>query len=279
MQSFQKGQAVFGINETLDRAILALVQRVTQQAILPRYRNLAAGEIEDKGGNDPVTIADRESEVLLREGLARLDPSLACVGEEAAHADPAILDRLKGSCWIVDPIDGTRNFAAGKPPFGIIIARAEGGEAQSGWIYDCLTGRFCVAHRGHGATIDGAPASARPSDAGRPIAAISLVFMEEARREATLRHIAPHYALVDIPYCAAEQYPRLALGINDVSIFERTLAWDHAAGVLWLNEAGGKAARPDGSSYRVDEIGRTGLLGAASPTLWSELAELYARMD
>ncbi len=89
--------------------------------------------------------------------------------------------------------------------------------------------------------------------------------MDEERRAATQAISLPHYDLVDIPYCAAEQYPRLALGENDVSIFERTLAWDHAAGVLWLNEAGGKAARPDGSAYRVDEVGRTGLLGAASP--------------
>ena len=65
--------------------------------------------------------------------------------------------------------------------------------------------------------------------------------------------LAPHYTLVDIPRCAAEQYPRLALGENDISSFKRTLAWDHAAGVLWLNEAGGKAARLDGSAYRVDQ--------------------------
>jgi fructose-1,6-bisphosphatase/inositol monophosphatase family enzyme len=263
----------------LDRAMLALMQRVTEQAILPRFRNLSASDVEDKGGNDPVTIADKDSEALLREGLALIDPALAFVGEEAAYADPAILDRLDRPCWIVDPIDGTRNFAAGKPPFGIIIACADGGEAQSGWIYDCLTGRFCVAHRGKGAMIDGETLSARPTGETPPVAAISLVFMEEARREATRRHVAPNYSLVDVPYCAAEQYPRLALGTNDVSIFERTLAWDHAAGVLWLNEAGGKAARPDGSPYRVDEGGRTGLLGAASPALWDELADRYERLD
>ena len=263
----------------LDREMLALMREVTEKAILPRYRNLAAGEVEDKGGNDPVTIADRESEVLLREGLAALDGSLAFVGEEAAHADPTVLDRLDQPCWIVDPIDGTRNFAAGKPPFGIIVARAEGGIARSGWIYDCLSGRFCAAHEGQGARIDGERIAARPTGQARPVGAISLIFMQEERREATKRHIAPAYELVDIPYCAAEQYPRLALGVNDVSIFERTLAWDHAAGVLWLNEAGGKAARPDGSPYRVDEWDRSGLLGAASPALWDRLAELYSKMD
>ncbi len=263
----------------LDAELRALMRRVTEAAILPRYRNLAAGDIEDKGGNDPVTIADKESEELLRDGLAAIDGSLAIVGEEAAHADPSILERLDQPCWIIDPIDGTRNFASGKPPFGIIIARADAGEAQSGWIYDCLSGRFCTAHRGKGAMIDGEAVTARPTGQTPPVAAISLVFMQEERREATKRHISPEYELVDIPYCAAEQYPRLALGANDVSIFERTLAWDHAAGVLWLNEAGGKAARPDGSPYRVNEWDRPGLLGAASSALWDELADLYAKLD
>ena len=262
----------------LDAEILALMRRVTEQAILPRYRNLAAGEVEDKGGNDPVTIADREAEVLLREGLAAIDGSLAFVGEEAAHADPSILDRLDGPCWIVDPVDGTRNFANGNPPFGVIIARAEGGMAQSGWLYDCLTGRYCAAHRGTGATIDGERIAARSTGSTPPIAAISLIFMDEDRRQATKRNLLPYYELADIPYCAAEQYPRLALGMNDLSIFERTLPWDHAAGVLWLEEAGGKAARPDGTAYRVDDWARKGLLGAANPALWDDLAARYAQL-
>ena len=262
----------------LDAEILALMRRVTEQAILPRYRNLAAGEVEDKGGNDPVTIADREAEVLLREGLAAIDGSLAFVGEEAAHADPSILDRLDGPCWIVDPVDGTRNFANGNPPFGVIIARAEGGMAQSGWLYDCLTGRYCAAHRGTGATIDGERVAASATGSTPPIAAISLIFMDEDRRQATKRNLLPYYELADIPYCAAEQYPRLALGMNDLSIFERTLPWDHAAGVLWLEEAGGKAARPDGTAYRVDDWARKGLLGAASPALCDDLAARYAQL-
>lgn len=263
----------------LDREILSLMRLASERAILPRYRNLAAHDIEDKGGNDPVTIADRESEAILREGLARIDGSLAFVGEEATHADPTLLDKLNDPCWIVDPIDGTRNFAAGRPPFGVIIARAESGIAQSGWLYDCLSGRFCAASLGRGAMIDGETIKARETAARPPVAALSLVFMDETRREATRRHVAPYYTLVDIPYCAAEQYPRLALGANDVSIFERTLAWDHAAGALWLNEAGGKVARPDGSPYRVDETARTGLLGAASPALWDELANRYSSLS
>jgi len=262
----------------LDREILALCREVTAKVILPRYQNLRHGEIEDKGGNDPVTIADREAEAMLFQGLAKLAPGVGLVGEEAAFADPAVLDHLSGPCWIVDPVDGTRNFAAGRPPFGILIARADGGEAQSGWIFDCLTERFCAAHRGEGAFLDGERFTARATGQTPPLAAISLIFMDDAHRQAVLEHITPYYTPADIPYCAAEQYPRLALGVNDLAIFERTLPWDHAAGALWLNEAGGKVARPDGSPYRVNERERTGMIGAASPELWEGMAQRLAAL-
>ena len=257
----------------LTRAVHALMREAAERAILPRWQSLAAHEIQAKAADDVVTIADHESEMILAEGLAKLLPEAAIVGEEAAHADPALLGKLGDAlCWIVDPLDGTNNFARGKPPFGVLVALSEAGETVAGWIYDPLSGRLCHALRGKGAFIDGERVAARASGAKPPIAAISLVFADPARRAALMTHIAPHYRLVDIPRCAAEQWPRLALGINDISVFERTHAWDHAAGVLFLGEAGGKAARPDGSPYRVDEPRRTGLLGAASPALWDALA-------
>jgi fructose-1,6-bisphosphatase/inositol monophosphatase family enzyme len=262
-----------------DRAIEELMREVSRRVILPRYRNLAAAEIIEKAKGDLVTVADREAEAILAEGLSAIDPSLAIVGEEAAHADPSVLDRLSGDCWIIDPIDGTHNFAHGKVPFGILIARAEGGLCQSGWIYDCLTGRFCHAHRGGGAFVNGERIAARTTGQCPPVAAISVIFLDEERRAAVMRHVAPHYSCVDTPRCAAEQYPRLALGQNDVSFFERTLAWDHAAGALWLGEAGGKIARPDGRPYRVDEAHLPGLIGASSPALWDGLAQRLATSD
>ena len=262
----------------LDTAIGDLLRSVSEQIILPRFRNLSAADIADKGGNDPVTLADREAEAALQGGLATLEQDLNFVGEELVHANPATRDHLTGDCWIVDPIDGTRNFAGGRAPFGVMIARAEGGLAQSGWIYDCPTGRLCVAHRGGGAFVDGERVAARASGRVPPVAAISLTYMNEAQRQAMERHVCPHYMLAEVPHCAAEQYPRLANGRNDVALFQRTLAWDHAAGCLWLEEAGGKAARPDGSAYRVDEPDRTGLIAAASPALWQGMAERLERI-
>lgn len=263
----------------LTRNVLAVMRDAAARAVMPHYQRLTAHQIDAKAADDVVTVADKEAELILAEGLARVLPDATIVGEEAAHANPALLDRLGDAlCWIVDPIDGTNNYAAGRAPFGIMVALAEAGETIAGWIYDPLSGRLCHAHRGNGAYVGDERVAARTSDEVPPVAAISLVFMDPARREAVRHGIAPHYRLVDIPRCAAEQYPRLVLGTNDLSIFERTLAWDHAAGVLFVNEAGGKAARPDGRPYRVDEAHLPGLIGAASPALWDELAERMARL-
>ncbi len=256
-----------------------IMRQASQTAIVPRYQSLAASEIVNKAADDVVTVADQEAEAILTGLLVDLLPEADVVGEEAAFADAAIFERLReGLCWIVDPLDGTNNFAAGKPPFGVLVALADGGEAIGGWILDCLSGRFCHASAAGGAWIDGERVTARASGEEPPVAALSTVYLDPVEREQVLAHIAPHYRMVDIPRCAAEQYPRLVLGQNDVSVFNRTLPWDHAAGALFLNEAGGRAARMDGTAYRVDEWDRKGLIGAAMPRLWDELAERIARL-
>ncbi|WP_379921653.1 inositol monophosphatase family protein [Erythrobacter sp. R86502] len=254
----------------LDAEIRDLMRFAAQRSMLPRFRNLAAGDVEMKGTDDPVTIVDREVEAFLTEALTRLAPGVAVVGEEAVHADKAVLDHLSGQCWIIDPLDGTANFAEGKEPFGIIIALADAGRAVAGWIYDPVKDRFCHTCEGHGAFIEGERIAARPTGLQPPVSAVSRMFLSPEQSAMVDARLAPHYTLVDIPRCAAEQYPRLALGDNDVSSFTRTLAWDHAAGVLWLNEAGGKAARYDGSPYRVDDQQATGLVGASTPAIWED---------
>ncbi|WP_459663577.1 inositol monophosphatase family protein, partial [Novosphingobium sp. 11B] len=262
----------------LHAAVETIMREASEHAILPHYQKLAASQIDAKAPDDVVTVADKQAEALLTERLSMLLPEADVVGEEAVFADASVMERLKDRlCWIVDPLDGTNNFAAGKPPFGVLVALADKGETIGGWILDCLTGRFCRTDLGGGAWIDGERITARTTGAEPPVAAISTIFLDDGAREKVLTHIAPHYTLVDIPRCAAEQYPRLVNGANDISVFNRTLPWDHAAGVLFLNEAGGKAARPDGSAYRVDEYERRDLIGASSPALWDAFADVVAR--
>ncbi|MBN8829172.1 MAG: inositol monophosphatase [Sphingomonadales bacterium] len=260
--------------DALTRSVADLMRQVAAQVIMPRYRNLAAHEVEEKSVGEQVTIADKESELRLNEGLAKILPEAGLVGEEACAADPALIHKLgSGLNWLIDPIDGTSNFAAGKSPFGVMVALVDGGETQAGWMLDPVTGRLCHAARGKGATIDGARVHARESGAPLPIAGISLLFVDPAQRQELIERAQGRLEMVDIPRCAAEQYPRIVLGQNDCALFERTLAWDHAPGVLFVNEAGGRVARPDGSAYRPDQHLK-GMLAAASPALWDKAAAI-----
>ena len=261
----------------LDGEIRDLMRFAAQRSILPRFRTLADDEIEMKGKDDPVTVVDREVESFLTEALTKLSLGVPVVGEEAAATDESVLQHLESQCWIIDPLDGTANFTEGKEPFGIIIALADAGKAVAGWLYDPNSDRFCHTRKGEGACVNGAKIKAETTGQSPPITAISRTFLTPEQEAMVDAKLAPHYTLVDIPRCAAEQYPRLALGQNDISSFKRTLPWDHAAGVLWLNEAGGRAARLDGSEYRVDEHltpkGRQGLMAMSSPALWDDFME------
>jgi fructose-1,6-bisphosphatase/inositol monophosphatase family enzyme len=259
---------------SLYQPVTALIAKVAAEIVLPRYQNLAVHEISEKAADDFVTIADKESEIALVEGLSRILPEAGMIGEEACAADPSILAKAgQGLQWIIDPIDGTGNFAAGHAPFGIMVALTENGQPRAGWIYDPLSGRMCHATAGGGAFIDGEGFAARESRSGRPILALPNYFLSPAQQADIAARTGASFTLVDIPRCAAEQYPRLALGQNDVAIFEKSFPWDHAAGALLLNEAGGRLSRRDGSPYVVGD-GKTGLLGASSPRLWDEAAKL-----
>lgn len=261
---------------TLSAGVEAAMREAAARAIMPRFRRLSSADVHEKTAGEAVTIADRHSEEILSDHLAVLLPEAAIVGEEAAHHDPALLATLGGPlCWIIDPLDGTGNFANGTAPFGILVALAAGGETIGGWILDPLSGRFCATERGRGAAIDGEPVRADTSETGSPILAVTKLFADPARRAVLITRLAPHYRIVDSPRCAADQYPRVAEGIHHLTLFERTIAWDHAAGALFVNEAGGQAARIDGTPYRVDDQ-RSGMIVATSPALWDGLAGAIA---
>jgi fructose-1,6-bisphosphatase/inositol monophosphatase family enzyme len=262
------------LSAVLDQAVSTLLRDVAERIVLPRYQTLGADDITEKTPGDLVTIADRESEAALSEALARLLPEAAIVGEEASAANPALRERLGDSLvWIIDPIDGTHNFAQGKPPFALMVALAAAGETQAGWIYDPLARRMLHARAGAGAFINGEQIYAHASGQAQLIGGISTLFLPGPRRtELEARAAAGNIVMAAIPRCAGEQYPRIALGQNDFALFERTLAWDHAPGALWLSEAGGKVARPDNTPYRIAED-RTGLIAAASPAIWEHAAK------
>jgi fructose-1,6-bisphosphatase/inositol monophosphatase family enzyme len=254
-------------DESFDR-VGALMAQAAKRAILPRFRALAREEIEEKSPGELVTIADRESEAILAAGLAPLLPGSRVIGEEACASDPRLLDGLgEGTVWLVDPLDGTGNFAAGRPDFAIMVALLREGVVQAGWMLNPLSGRLARAELGAGAWIGGERLQAASLDPGTRLRGSIGRFMPEemqadlaARLESGAEHLPGLMS-------AGVEYPMIGAGERDFAFYWRTLAWDHAAGVLFVNEAGGKACRPDGSAYRPMSEGN-GMLAAASPDRW-----------
>lgn len=263
--------------DSLDNAVRDALWEAARCAILPRFRPGEAIAADYKAIGEAVTAADRESEAILAELLGALMPGAEIVGEEASHGNAgALLPLGRGTCWIIDPLDGTANFAAGKRPFGMLVALAVDGVPHGGWILDPVTGRLCAARRGRGAWIDGEPFRVQARSSGeRPTVAVTRLFAHEMQRSAIIAAINGECEVVNSPRCAADQYPRVATGGNDATLFTRTIAWDHAAGVIFLNEAGGAARRPDGSAYRCEDADG-GLIIATCPQRWDQVAALVA---
>lgn len=242
------------MDKELDHAVAKAMREAARRAILPRYVAGEALAADFKSVGEAVTAADRESEAILTELLQPLQPGAHIVGEEAAHHDPRLLDLLgQGTCWIIDPLDGTGNFAAGQQPFGMLVALADEGVPVAGWILDPVTDRFCAAQAGAGATIDGNLFQVPQRESPRPLVAVTKLFADQTFRTGVMDALGSAFDMVDSPRCAADQYPRVATGGNHATLFTRTIAWDHAAGVVFLNEAGGQALRQDGTPYRCDE--------------------------
>lgn len=257
----------------LQDQVAALMRSVAQQVILPRFRALARHEIVEKSPGELVTWADREAELRLHDGLDALGLGARIVGEEACSEDSSLLDDIgTGLIWLVDPLDGTANYAAGREPFGMMISLINDGQPLSSWMLDPASNRLCTAARGFGAKVNGCPIRSRASDSQRPVASLATQFMTPTHRARVEEAALRRFDLEPIPRCAAESYPRLVFGRNDVALFQRILPWDHAAGILFVEEAGGMARHWNGAPYRVGSD-HQGLLVGANEAQWQAGAQ------
>jgi len=255
--------------------VASLIEAVAADIIRPRFRALADHEIREKGPGDVVTVADLESEARLSQELTALLPGSVVVGEEGTATDSTVLDRLSGPdpVWVIDPVDGTANFAAGRPTVAVIVALCYRGETVAGWIADALGGPTAIAVRGQGAWIDDrrlAVAAAAPVSTMTGF--LNTRFLPKARR-AVMEARIPELGPTDSRLCAGHEYRDLSAGARHWAFYRRTKAWDHAAGVLMHTEAGGHAARHDGTPYQIaDPDG--GLLLAPDRDSWAALARI-----
>lgn len=246
-------------------AVAALVREVAAQVHLPLFGQGVGGE--EKSPGELVSQVDRAAETLLLQGLAEITPGLAVIGEEAAYEDPSLLAALSSdrSVWLVDPLDGTRQFLNGSPDHAIMLALVRKGRPVCALVHQPQHDRTYTAELGSGTWRDGVrlrrePAS--PEDLTKLRGGVLRRFLDADARRTVEANEGRFGNLTPRTSCAGVEYPRIVEGDADFLLFWRTLPWDHAPGTLLLTEAGGTAVRPDGSAYLADD-NRTGLLAAA----------------
>lgn len=231
----------------------ALLRDVAATAVLPRFRHLAADEIVEKGPGDLVTVADREAEALLTSRLAQLVPGSIVVGEEGVAADPSVLERVghEGAVWLVDPVDGTANFAAGREPFAMMVALLRSGQTVAAWILDPVSGVSAIAERGSGATLGGQPVTTRREGhpAGELRGPVASAYLPPPVRSAVGAAAGMIGELSPGHFCAGYEYPAVVRDEQQFAFFWRMYPWDHAPGILFVEECGGVSRHLDGSRY------------------------------
>jgi fructose-1,6-bisphosphatase/inositol monophosphatase family enzyme len=258
----------------------ALMREVAEIAILPRFGKLTPEEITEKGPGDLVTAADHEAEELLGRALTELLPGSLVVGEEAVAADRSRLSMVAsdGPVWVIDPVDGTSNFAAGVEPFAVMVALLRSGSTVASWILDPVNGIAAVAERGGGSYLDGvrvwAPSQGRPAEQLRGPSFAR--YMPRVVRQHVERASGTVGAVLPGHNCAGYEYPALVRDEQQFVVFWRTLPWDHAPGTLFVEEAGGVARWLDGTPYS-PAADRFGLLVAQNPDVWQTVRDSLLR--
>jgi myo-inositol-1(or 4)-monophosphatase len=234
------------IDDLLDTAVAA-AEAAAQ--ILQRHFRSASLSIESKGRHDFVTQADRESEAAVISILRERFPDHRILAEEGGGADAGAGSEFE---WLIDPLDGTTNFLHGLPVFCVSIACRRGSELLAAVVEDPAGGNRFTATRGGGAFWNGRPMSVSQQGGldgaflatGYPFRALPsldhylAIFREVFQQATAIRRCGS--AALDLAYTAA--------GVYD-GFFEFRLApWDLGAGILLIEEAGGRATDLDGGT-------------------------------
>ncbi len=222
--------------------------------------------VTTKADKTPVTLADQESEAILLAALAKFAPGVPVIAEEAmaAGVQPTIGQRF----FLVDPLDGTREFIAGRGEFTINIALVVNGQPGFGLIYAPATGRFFVTPADGMAVeadLDANTSANSLSDVttraiktrSPPEGGMVAVASRSHMTEATTRFLA-RFPISDSRSAGSSmKFCLVARGDADIypRIEGRTCEWDIAAGHAILRAAGGDVTEPDGTALRYGKVG------------------------
>ncbi|HEY0122298.1 MAG TPA: inositol monophosphatase [Rhizobium sp.] len=255
--------------------LMATVTEAAALEILPRFRNLGAGDISEKtSAIDLVTEADLLTERQITAALKMRFPGALVVGEEAYEADKSVVPALAHAdlAFVIDPVDGTFNFASGLPVFGTILAVVAKGETIAGIIHDPVLGDTVTTVKGAGTYLRrrngqvSRLAVAPAASLNEMIGLISWGHMDEPDRSRVSANMAKVRMVFSLN-CSAYEYWMVASGKIHFIGHSKLMPWDHLAGVLAHQEAGGFTAKFDGTPYRPGET-TGGIISAPDEESW-----------
>lgn len=259
--------------------VTEILSFVAETEILPLFRRLEDHQISDKKSGEIVTAADINAEHKLAELLTALVPGSVTVGEEGFAADESVMTRLSGDkpVWIIDPVDGTQNFAQGKTCFCVIVAYVIAGRTVAGWIHNPIEKTTVVSQAGAGAFDNGTRLSLKNA----PEIAAMTGGVGTRRRDPIRERAAEKNLSLPAKFtryrCIGLEYADLARSVLHFAEFGNLKPWDHAAGLLIHKEVGGHAAfTSDYSVYTPGPIPKGRLLAAPDEESWRQLRTLLA---
>ncbi len=247
------------------------IREVAAQYIRPRFNALQPEDIRTKSGpNDLVTKADTEAEEALDIILPKILPGSVVLGEEGLSAGRYSLEDMtkqSGYVWVVDPVDGTRNFAHSVPLFATMVALTYNGETIMSWIYDVMADEMIAASKGEGTTLNGARMVMKPRSPSAGV--LAYIHPTLNRRMGRQLPDSPHLKWKhEALFATSHEYIRLLKGVGDIGFYRRLMPWDHVAGVLAVQEAGGLVQTWHGEQYGVRIPPEdSGLLATNDPAL------------
>lgn len=242
-----------------------VVRRAAREELLPRFNRVTH---EHKADGSILTEADLAIDARLRADLQQTWPEIGFLSEEMdATEQRHLLDTAERPLWILDPLDGTSNFAAGIPFFGVSLALLLTGQVEVGLIYDPVRDECFTARRGAGAWLNGEPL--RTAAAGLPLArCVALIDLKRLTEDLRRRLVTetPYHSQRNFGSCALE-WAWLAAGRGHVYLHGGQKLWDFAAGTRLFAEAGGASFTLDGDEVFVPRLEARSAVAAPDPAL------------
>jgi len=227
--------------------------------------------VNAKDDASPVTEADLRAEAIILDGLRRLTPEIPIVSEEAA-AGGATYDVSAGTFWLVDPLDGTKEFVKRNGEFTVNIGLILDGVPVVGVLFAPVLDRLFAACPGH-ATVEERGAPPRPI-ACRPVPEDGMVVLSSRshRDPSTFDAFISRFKVAEQRHSGSSlKFALVAAGEADIyPRFGRTMEWDTAAGHAILNAAGGCMTLADGSPLTYGKPGfeNPSVIAWGTPTAW-----------